>query len=72
MTLWPNGGTLHLWLTQTTLSTESGATDLLATSFTTIWLIQAWTSLISQESLEQAHGKANSKILLSLMTSITL
>ena len=71
MTLWPKGGTLHLWLTQTTSSTESGAMDLLATSLTANWLIQACTALINQETLEEAHGMANSEISLSLITSIT-
>ena len=71
MTLWPKGGILHLWLTQTTSSTESGATDLLATSSTVTWLIQACTPLINQKTLEEAHGRANLEISLSLITSIT-
>ena len=71
MTLWPKGGTLHLWLTQTTSSTESGTTDLLATSSTFNWLMQACTPLINQETLEEAHGMANLEISLCLMTSIT-
>ena len=71
MTLWLKGGTLHLWLTRTTSSMESGATDLLAMSSTDNWLIQACTPLINQETLEEAHGMANSEISLSLITSIT-
>ena len=71
MTLWPKGGILHLWLTQTTSSTESGATDLLATSSTFNWLIRVCTPLINQETLEEAHGMANLEISLSLITSIT-
>ena len=71
MTLWPKGGTLHLWLTRTTSSTDSGATDLLATSSTVNWLIQACMPLSNQETLEEAHGTANSEISLSLITSIT-
>ena len=55
MTLWPKGGTLHLWLIRTTSSTESGATDLLATSLTDNWLIRACTALINQETLEEAQ-----------------
>ena len=62
MTLWPKGTTLHLWLTQTTSSTERDATDLLATSSTANWLIRACTPLINQETLEEAHGMANSEI----------
>ena len=71
MTLWPKGGSLHLWLTRTTSSTESSATDLLATSSTVNWLIWACTPLINQETLEEAHGMANFEISLSLITSIT-
>ena len=62
---------MHLWLTRTTSSTESGATDLLVTSSTVNWLIQACTPLINQETLEEAHGMANLEISLSLITSIT-
>ena len=71
MTLWLKGGILHLWLTQTTSSTESGATNLLATLSTANWLIQACTPHISQETLKEAHGMANLEISLSLITSIT-
>ena len=71
MTLWLKGGTLHLWLTQTTSSTESGATGLLATSSTASWLIWACTPLINQETLEEAQGMTNFEISLSLITSIT-
>ena len=71
MTLWPKGGILHLWLTRTTSSTESGATDLLVTLSTANWLIQACMPLINQETLEEAHGMANLEISLSLITSIT-
>ena len=71
MTLWLKGGILHLWLTRTTSSTESGATDLLATSSTFNWLIWACTPLINEETLEEAHGMANLEISLSLITSIT-
>ena len=71
MTLWLKGGILHLWLTRTTSSTESGATDLLATSSTFNWLIQACAPLINQETLKEAHGTANLEISLSLITSIT-
>ena len=71
MTLWPKGGTLHLWLTRTASSTESGATDLLATSSTFNWLMRACMPLINWETLEEAHGMANLEISLSLMTSIT-
>ena len=53
------------------LINESGATDLLAMSSTANWLIQACTPLINQETLEKAHGMANSEISLSLITSIT-
>ena len=60
-----------MWLTWTTSSTESGATDLLATSLTANWLIQACTPLINQETLEKAHGMADLEISLSLITSIT-
>ena len=60
-----------MWLTWTTSSTESGATDLLATSSTANWLIWARTPLVNQETLEEAHGMANLEILLSLITSIT-
>ena len=68
MALWLKGGTLHLWLTRTTSLMERGATDLLATSLTANWLIQACTALINQETLEEAHGTANSEISLSLIT----
>ena len=63
---------MHLLVTLTTSSTERGAMGLLATSLTCSRLILACTPLISQESLELAHGTANSDISLSLITSITL
>ena len=66
MTLWPKGGILHLWLTQTTSLMESGATDLLATSSTANWLIWACTPHINQETLEEAHGTPNLEISLFL------
>ena len=71
MTFWPKGDILHLWLTRTTSSTESGATDLLATLSTFNWLIWACMSHINQETLEEAHGMANLEISHSLITSIT-
>ena len=71
MTSWPKGGILHLWLTRTTSSTESGATDLLATLSTANWLIRACTPHINQETLQKAHGTANLEISLSLITFIT-
>ena len=60
-----------MWLTRTTLSTESGATNLLATLSTVNWLIRACTPLSNQETLEEAHGMANLEISLSLITFIT-
>ena len=44
---------------------------LLAISFTTTWSSLASTSLINQETHEEAHGTANLEISLSLITSIT-
>ena len=60
--------TQRTWLAATT---ESGATNLLATSSTANWLIWACMPLINQETLEETHGTANSEISLSLITSIT-
>ena len=71
MALWPKGGTVHLLVTLTTLSTWRGAIGLLAMSFTTTWLSLASTPLINQETREEAHGTANLEISLSLITSIT-
>ena len=71
MALWPKGGTVHLLVTLTTSSTWRGAIGLLATSFTTTWPSLACTSLINQETREEAHGTANLEISLSLITSIT-
>ena len=71
MALWPKGGMVHLLVTLTTSSTRRGAIGLLATSFTTTWPSLACTSLINQETHEEAHGTANLEISLSLITSIT-
>ena len=71
MTLWPNGGTVHLLATWTTLSTSSGAMGLLATSFTTTWLSLAVTSRINHEIRDEDHGTASLEISLSLITSMT-
>ena len=71
MALWPKGGMVHLLATLTTSSTWRGAIGLLATSFMTTWPSLACTSLINQETHEEAHGTANLEISLSLITSIT-
>ena len=71
MTLWPNGGTVHLLATLTTSSTLSGVMGLLATSFTTTWPSLAATSRINHEIRDEDHGTANLEISLSLMTSMT-
>ena len=70
MALWPKGGTVHLLVTLTTSSTWRGTIGLLAISFTTTWPSLASTSLINQETHEEAHGTANLEISLSLITSI--
>ena len=53
---------VHLLATLTTSSTLSGEIGLLATSFTTTWLSLACTSLINQETRDEAHGTANLEI----------
>ena len=70
MALWPKGGMVHLLVTLTSSSTWRDAIGLLATSFITSWPSLACTSLINQETHEEAHGTANLDISLSLITSI--
>ena len=57
--------------TLTTSSTFRGEISLFATSFTTTWPSLACTSLINQETQDEAHGTANLEISLSLITSMT-
>ena len=71
MTLWPNGGTVHLLATLTTSSTLSGAMGLLATSFMTTWPSLAITSCINHKIRDEDHGTASLEISLSLITSMT-
>ena len=71
MTLWPNGGTVHLLATLTTSSTSSGVMGLLATSFTNTWPSLAVTSRINHEIRDEDQGTASLEISLSLITSMT-
>ena len=71
MTLWSNGGTIHLLATLTTSSTSSGVMGLLATSLMTTWPSLATIPCINHEIHDEDQGTASLEISLSLITSMT-